>query len=290
MNKTPKIQNQPLVSVIIITYNGRMYIKKAIESVLRQTYKNIEVIIVNDGSTDETLEIISGFRKTDSRITILTNKINLGCAKTLNKGAIMAHGKYIARLDDDDSWFDRRKLERQICFLEKNCNYVLVGDGVIKIDKKGEEIDRYLFPEKDKDIRKSILLGNLFVHSTVVFRRNIFEKVGGYDEYFDFFADWDLWLKLGKLGKFYNFQKHSTYYLDKEYDSNYSMRDYSIRRELRRNIVLREKYKNNYPYYRKAVLLCWVSYFYSFLPFRRKLYLVLFKLKTLIIGFPAYKK
>jgi len=280
---------QPLISVVILTYNGAGYIKKAVESVRSQSYQNIEIVIVDDGSTDETPEIISEFSKKDSRIIILTNRTNLGFVKSLNKGVKKAQSKYIARLDDDDIWCDSKKIEKQVEFLEKDKDYVLVGGGMIKTNEKNREIARYLFPEKDKDIRKSILVENLFIHSAVLFRKDAWEKVGGYDEQFGFFADMDLWLKLGRMGKFYNFQEYFTYYLDKETTGNYNMRNKDIRRKLGLFIRLRKKYRNDYSGYKKAYLFCWASYFYSFLPFRQKLRPLLLKLRALIIGPPAYK-
>lgn len=279
------MRKNPLVSIIIPTCNRAKYIKRAVESVLSQTYQNIETIIIDDGSTDETPKIISEFSKKDPRIVILTNRINLGFVKTLNKGISKARGKYIARLDDDDFWQDPEKLKKQVEFLEKHKDYVLVGGGLIKINKEGKEIVRYLFPEKDREIRKSILIDNLFAHSTVLFRKDAWEKVEGYDEQFGFFADRDLWLKLGKLGKFYNFQEHFTYYLKPEQKRS----DHLIRRKLKANIRLRKKYRHHYPGFGRSLVLCWASYFYSFLPFRKKLHPFLFKLREIILGPPVYK-
>lgn len=281
---------KPLVSIIIPTYNGAKYIRKAIESVWKQTYQNIEIVIIDDGSKDETPEIISELSKKDPRIVILTNKTNLGFVKSLNKGVGKVKGKYIARIDDDDFWSDKEKLEKQVEFLETQPNYVLVGGGIIKINKKNREIARYLFPEKDKDIRKSILIDNLFAHSTVLFRKEAWQKVGGYDQNFGFFADMDLWMKLGKIGKFYNFQEYFAYYLDKELSGNYTMRNRDIRRRVGAFIKLRKKHRNDYPGYWKAVLFSWANYFYSFLPFRQKLRFFYLKLRNFIFGKPAYKK
>lgn len=281
--------NGPLVSIIIPTFNGAKYIKRAVESVQNQTYKNIEIIIINDGSTDETFSIISELGKKDSRIIILTNETNLGFVKSLNKGARKAQGKYITRIDDDDIWCGLDRLEKQIGFLETHPDYVLVGGGMIKIDEKNREVARYLFPEKDEDIKKSILLCDSIAHGTVFFRKEAFEKVGGYSEQFGFFADTELSLKLGKLGKFYNFQEYFSYYFDKELCSNYNRRNRDIRRKVWAFIRLRKKYRNGYPGYKKAYLFCWLSYFYSFLPFRQKLHPILFKLRSKIISPPAYK-
>ena len=283
------MNKQPLVSVVITTYNRTKYIKRAVESVLAQTYKNIEIIIIDDNSTDGTYKIISEFNNRDLRIVILKNKTNLGSYRSLNKGIRISKGTYIANLDDDDIWFDVKKIEKQVNFLEEDKNYGLVGGGVIKIDEDGKEIIRYLSPENDKEIRKTILIDNAFAHSTVLFRKEVWEKVGGYNKLFDYAADIDLWLKIGKISKFYNFQEYFIYYLEKEQDNDHNMRNDSFRRKVRLNIKLRRRHRNHYPGYGKAFLLCWASYFYSFLPFRQRLRPILFKLRKLILGPPSYK-
>ena len=284
------MKNQPLVSVIIPTYNRERYIKRAIKSVLAQTYKNFELIIIDDSSTDKTPELVSGFSKKDFRIRIITNKVNLRLAKTLNRGIRNARGKYIARLDDDDSWCDSKKLQKQVDFLEKNIEYALVGGGIIEVDKRGKEIMRYLLLENDEDIRKVILVDNAFVHATVLFRKDIWEKVGCYDEEFDGLEDRDLWLKIGKLSKFYNFQEFFACYIGHDYKNpSYLAKNYKRIEQLKLNIKLRKKYRNDYVGYRKALLLCWVSYFYSFLPLRQKIHPFGLKLKKMIFGQSVFK-
>jgi len=279
----------PLVSVILPTYNRAKYITKAIESVWRQSYKNLELIIINDASTDATGKLVGRFAKYNPKIIILRNEINLGIVASLNKGIKAAQGKYIARLDDDDVWCDDKKIEKQVDFLEKNQEYCLVGGGVIKIDKNDKEIVRYLLPKEDEYIRKTILVNNVFAHTTVLFRKDTFLKVGGYDGEFAFIEDWDLWLKMGKVSKFYNFQEFFVYYLDQEHDDPYHYRNYKIRRNVKVNIALRKKYMDYYPHYRKAILFCWASYCYSFIPFRKELGPIILKIRKLVFGSPPYK-
>ena len=277
---------QPLVSVIISTCNRANLIRKAVDSVLKQNYKNIELIIINDGSTDKTSEIISEAAEKDKRVIILTNKVNLGFVKSLNKGVTMARGKYIARIDDDDFWSDFGKLENQVGFLESNPDYVLTGGGAICLDENGKEITRYLLLEKDEDIRRSILFDNCFVHSSVVFRKQAWEKAGGYNENFGEMEDWDLWLRMGQIGKFYNFPKYLAHYL--QWSRN-SLSNFNIRNNLRNQIEMRKKYRKHYPGYWRAFLLGWAYYFSSFFPCRQKARLILIKIRTLIFGRPSYK-
>ena len=279
----------PLVSAIVPAYNRKKYIAKAIDSILNQTFKALEIIIVDDGSTDGTDKVISELIEKSPSIIAIKNKINLGFVKTLNRGIATAKGKYIARLDDDDYWRDSQKLEKQVKFFENNPGYALIGGGVIKIDKEGKEVVRFLLPETDEDIRKAILISNVFAHSAVIFKKAHWEKTGGYDEEFGFFADWDLWLKIGKLGKFYNFQEFFVYYLDQEQCNGRTTHDYLMRRKLITNIKLRNKYRDCYSGRKKAILVCFANYFYSLLPFRKKIWPAIFWLRNLILGPSPYK-
>ena len=283
------MNEQPLVSVIIPTYNRNDCVIKAIGSVLGQTYKHAEIIVIDDGSTDLTYEAVFEFSKKHPNIVLFKNENNLGFVKSLNKGVSLAKGKYIARLDDDDEWSDAKKLEKQIDFLEKNLEYVLVGGGVIKKYKNDQESLRYLLPETDEDIRKVILSYNVFAHSAVVFKRSAFTEAGGYQEQFGFFADKALWLAMGKLGKFYNFSDFFIYYIDQELGSKKSSRDYEIRRKVLMRIRLINQYKNYYPGHKKALLLSLIGYVYSFLPFRSFFWQFLFKLRSIVLGQPPYK-
>lgn len=277
---------QPLVSIILPTYNRAKFIEKAIRSVWTQTYSNMELIVVNDGSTDDTVLVLDRLSKENAKITIVNNQKNSGIVVALNNGIKSAKGKYIARLDDDDFWQDDKKIEKQVNFLENNKDYVLVGGGVIKVDKDGKEIDRFLLPEKDEDIRKSILIDNVFVHTSVLFRKDAFEKTGGYNQDFLYIEDWDLWMNLGIIGKMYNFQEFFVRYLDQENGNNNYYRNWGIRRNLKMNIKLKRKYKDKYPGYLKAVSICWANYIFSFLPFRTKVKSKLFKFRTKLFGSP----
>lgn len=280
--------NSPLVSVIIPTHNRKEYVVRAINSVLFQTYKIIEILIIDDFSHDGTFEILLNLSKQYNQVISLRNEINLGPAGTANKGIIQAKGKYIAMLDDDDVWCDSNKLKKQVAFLENNSEYVLVGGGVVKVNKKGEEISRYLPIEKDEDIRRAILVDNVFAHSTVMFRKDAWKKTGGYQKDLKYFADWDLWLKLGGVGKLYNSQDFFDHYLDQEDNQSHTTHDYGIRRRLWANINLRRKYRHDYPGFYKSLIICIASYIYSYLPYRKKMRWVIYKIRILMFGHPPY--
>jgi len=274
-----------LISVILPTYNRGKYIKRAIESVLIQTYKNIELIIIDDGSTDRTSEIIDVISKKDPRVVVVTNDTNLGLVKNLNKGIKKAKGELIARIDDDDYWCDKNKLKKQADFLENHPDYVLVGSGLIRIDENGKEIVRHILPEKDEDIRKLIIFDNTFAHPSVMFKKSAWEEVNGYDESLFFSEDWDLWMKLGKIGKFYNFPEYFICYLQgKQNRSNFN-----VRKNLKLNIKLRKRYRHDYPGFRRAFILGWLYYFYTFLPANRFLKGIFSEIRKLFLGQPVYK-
>ena len=268
-----------LVSVIIATYNREKYIKRAIESVLNQLYKNIELIIVDDGSIDGTKDIIKPYLA-DSRVHYIYQK-NKGCVEARNNGIKIAKGKYIAILDSDDFWCNTEKIGEQVAFLERNKEYVLVGGGAIKIDGNCNEIIRYLLPASDADIRERILVSNMLAHVTILFRKDVWERVGGYDKAFDGLEDWDLFLKMGRVGKFYNIQEFFASYSGHQYDNpSYLDKKYGRLERLKLYMKIKKKYRDYYPNYKQSLLFCWVGFFYSFLPLNRNLWPLFFKAKN----------
>lgn len=276
-----------LVSVVISTYNREKLLPRALESVLGQTFRDFELTVVNDGSTDNTQKFLDDFLRRDGRVRQIVNETNLGLVESLNKGINVSHGKYIARIDDDDYWCDPQKLEKQITFLESNPDYVAVGGGEIEMDSTGKEVGRFLLLENDERLKNLMLFHNPFVHSAVVFRKNAWVQAGEYDEVFSSTnsEDWDLWLRLGKLGKFYNFQQYFVRYLKGQQNKS----NYNIQHNLMINIRLRKKYRNDYPNFWKAYIFGWARYIHSFLPLRKSLHPVFSALRRIIFGRPVYK-
>lgn len=274
----------PVVSVIIATFNRDKYIRRAIESVLEQTCKNVEIIVVDDGSEDRTKEVIKPYLKNKNFYYI--QQKNKGASAARNKGIELSKAEYIAILDSDDSWHDIKKLQKQIDFLENNPGYVLTGGGVIIVDSENREISKYLFLESDEDIRGRLLIDNTFVHSSVLYRKKSWRDAGGYDENLKFSEDKDLWLKLGKIGKLYNFPAYFTRYLrgGESHLSNH------IRRNLKATLKMKVKYRKNYHGFTKAVFVSFASFLYSFLPFKNELLPIFYKLRTLVFGSPLLWK
>lgn len=254
------MENQ-LVSVILPTYNGVKYIKRAIESVLAQSFFDWELIIVDDGSSDNTEDIAKEYAGKDQRITYIKNDINLGIQKSLNKGLKEAKGKYIARIDDDDEWIDKDKLKKQVEFLNNNPDYALVGTSAIVVNEDGKELFRYLLPETDQDIRNKLLMKNCFVHSSVLFRKEAVLKFNGYSEEEDVkhLEDYDLWLKLGTVGKLANLPIYAVKFM---------LRDESISSvnkldQLKKDLILTKEFKTKYPNYIQSLAFGYLR-LYSF--------------------------
>ncbi len=191
----------PRISVVMSVYNGAAHLEEAIKSILEQTYANFEFIIVNDGSTDASGEILQ--KIDDCRIRVITNPSNLGLTKSLNIGSNAARGEYIARMDADDLSLPHR-LERQLEFLEKNPDYALVGSSYYQIDEHGRIRSLIEVLTGDADLRAGLRQQNWFGHGSVMLRREALRQAGGYDEEFAYAQDYDLWLRLSEQFKLAN--------------------------------------------------------------------------------------
>ena len=190
------------LSVILPVYNGERYISQAIESVLNQTFGDFELIIIDDGSDDDTSKILAQFKQGDQRIKIIRNIRNLGVVKSLNIGLRSAAGDFIARIDADDIW-KSDKLERQIKHFENDAELYLSATAKINIDENGVERMDDLYPQifDYHEIRKSILKRNIICHSSVVFKRKILEEVGYYNESYINSEDYEYWIRIAASHK-----------------------------------------------------------------------------------------
>ena len=196
MNK--RILENPLISVVLPVYNGSKFLIEAINSILRQTFIDFEFIIINDGSTDDSLSIIRSF--SDPRIIVI-DQPNKGLAPTLNIATAICRGEYIARMDSDDISLANR-FETQLCFLRKNQNVSVLSGAFIYIDEKGKEIARS-FPLTSIGVIKKYLLNNgcVICHPAVMMRKKDFNEVGGYSEAMgNRFTDYHLWVKFIRKG------------------------------------------------------------------------------------------
>lgn len=191
----------PKISVILPVYNAEKYIREAIDSILNQTYRDFELIIINDGSSDGSRNIISGY--TDKRIVFLEQS-NIGLAATLNSGIDLARGEYIARQDNDDISLPPR-LEKQLQFMEANKEIALCGTCAEIIDQNGQPTGRHhKHSSNPVHLKFALLFNNPFVHSSVFFRKEITGRVGNYNTDPGIFEDYNLWSRIARVVKISN--------------------------------------------------------------------------------------
>jgi len=196
-------KNNPLVSVVMPAYNSEKYISEAIESILNQTFKDFEFIIINDGSTDSTPNIIDKYARLDKRIIVLNNEKNLNIAESRNRGVEIAKGKYIATMDSDDRALPDR-LKNQFEFLESNKDIAISIGNINIMDGKGVFQYTRNYPVADKDIRSKVYRFNPFPNPTIMCRREVYEKNGKYNNAYVPIDDFDFWLRAGTQFKFGN--------------------------------------------------------------------------------------
>ncbi len=258
-----------MISVIITTKNGGRFLSKSVASVLMQTNADFELLIVSDGSTDDTAEVAHNLAASDSlsRVLVIELKDNIGPGLARDMAIKKAKGEYIALLDDDDIWLSKNKLHNQTEYLNAHPDTVLVGASKVEFvrlrDKSaagaadgsatgtGDPVHEFwLNQEKDSEkIRQNMLSYNPVITSSVMFRKGIYIKVGGFKPMY-LAEDYDLWLRMGQIGKISNVDGA---------DIAYTVRDNGATRMRRVEMAkivtgLVNEYKNKYPGYLKAIL------------------------------------
>lgn len=189
-----------LVSVIMPIFNGEKYLKEAIESILNQTFTDFEFIIIDDGSSDNSLDIIKSFK--DERIILIKNNENKGISYSLNKGVEVAKGKYIARMDADDIALPNR-LEMQLSFLEKNPTVDLIGCSVEWIDELGKSQSVDVRNYNHEMIECLLVFTCPLYHPTIIGKKSVFTTFG-YNSTYDGMEDWELWTRMVRQYKIIN--------------------------------------------------------------------------------------
>lgn len=264
----------PKVTVLMPVYNAEKYLCEAISSILNQTLKDFEFLIINDGSTDGTAKILQSYR--DPRIKIINNKKNLGLTKSLNKGLKAAKGEYIARMDADDISLPER-LERQIEIAKKNPWIAVIATGVeffvdafnkkniVDLGQSGNETELVEFGD--------LLKTNILAHGSVLFKKRNILALGGYNEKFEKAQDYDLWLRVAKQGKIIKLKE--ILYLKRLHFSNISLSNIKkqeryveiIRRrnQLSKRNITRSNLKLQEYEYRTRIMLRLFSYASIFL-------------------------
>ncbi|TLX73218.1 glycosyltransferase [Labilibacter sediminis] len=200
MDSPINLKELPLVSVIMSVFNAEHYLEESINSILQQSYKNFEFVIIDDCSTDNSNSIINSY--TDSRIKLTINNENLGLTKSLNKALNFAKGKYIARMDSDDIALPER-LKKQVAILEQDPEISICGSSIEQFSDLGYSKTKN-YPEKHEDILIEHLFNCPFAHPSVMFRNIINTQ---YNTEFKTTQDYELWQRILKRGKGYNIQQ-----------------------------------------------------------------------------------
>lgn len=192
------------ITVLMPAYNAEKYIVEAIDSVLSQSFSDFELLIVNDGSTDRTAEVITSYK--DKRVKLI-NQSNGGVSAALNTGLKEARGKYIARFDADDVCYPQR-LQLQFDFMEAHPDYIVIGSDANYMSEEGEFLFKYInIGHTNEEINERIDVYCPFVHSSVFYRKEPVLSVGGYEVNAHSFEDYFLWRRLIKMGKMCNFKE-----------------------------------------------------------------------------------
>lgn len=189
----------PLVSVVLSSYNHAPYLPQAIESALGQTLRDIEIVAIDDASTDGSQDIVQRYA---DRLHVVLHETNRGTYATLNEGIALTNAPYVAILNSDDVWLPD-KLQKQAAVIESDPRIGLVHTGFQVIDAEGNPIEGNplgirFHPNPQGDLLAELLTRNLFITSSVLFRRECIERCGAFDEHLFGMGDWDLWLRIAE--------------------------------------------------------------------------------------------
>lgn len=230
------LYSEHFISIVLPVYNGEKNLREAIQSILDQSYKYFELIVINDGSTDDSLRIIESFD--DPRIRVFT-KLNSGLVDSLNMGISLSHGNWIARMDADDIC-SKDRLEEQIKYIDYDI--AVIGTQVYFIDSQGNVVKESAFPASHDDIVKSMLkLENCIAHPSTLINKSFLLSVGSYNPFMEVAEDYDLWLKLSKLGKIINVNKKLLFL--RKHEGNVSLNKIGV--SLQNVLVARAIYMTN---------------------------------------------
>lgn len=195
----------PLVSVLMPVYNAERFLREAVDSVLGQSYRQFELVMVDDGSSDGSWAIAQEYAALDARVKALRNERNLRVVKARNRAFTLVDpaSKYFAIMDSDDVCMPDR-LEREVAFLEAHPDHALVGGHTIVIDERGAQVGFRRYPLQHEQIMGVITRYNPIAQPGVMLRRSALEQVGEYDERYPGCEDYDLWLRMAERFKLAN--------------------------------------------------------------------------------------
>lgn len=234
----------PLVSVLVPAYNRKAYIDEAIGSVLAQTHKSFELIVIDDGSTDGTYELLQSY---GSKLTLLTHpgRVNLGQSASINAGLRSAKGKYVAILDSDDYW-EPHKLAIQVDFLEKNREVGLVYSNGYMVNSKGKILYAYHSEKHEEKNDPNMILLDCYMALPVnsLVRRSVYERAGMFEVSFRASQDHDMLLRIAEVTTFSYLPDHLFYY--RRHEDSISKMNQDVR--WRTGFEILRRAKQRYPY------------------------------------------
>lgn len=207
----------PKVSILMPVYNADKYLNEAVDSILNQTFKDWELIIINDGSTDRSRELLSQIA--DNRVIIVDNEKNLGLIDTLNKGINHCKGEYIARMDADDISIPER-IEKQVQFMDNHPRHIMCGTNALVIDNNGKVTGKIRNLTDNRFLQINLLFSNPFIHPSMMIRSDIL-KNNLYDKQYKHIEDYELWCRIALLGEVANLENDLLFY--RWHDSNISV-------------------------------------------------------------------
>jgi glycosyltransferase involved in cell wall biosynthesis len=193
--------NSPIVTILLPVYNAEKYLAEAIQSILAQTFTDFELIAVNDGSIDKSIDILKDFAKNDSRLKVYSNEVNRGIVFTLNRGLYLASGEYIARMDADDICLPER-LAKQVAYLSEHPDIGVLGTNFLHFGNVNKVSN---FRLEHELIVLEMIFVNSILHPSIMMRKSVLDRIGvKYSDKFMHIEDWDLWCRLIPHTKFHN--------------------------------------------------------------------------------------
>lgn len=199
-------QPAPTVSVQIAVYNGARFLAATLDSLLSQTWTDFELIVVDDGSSDATPQLLAEYAAREPRISLLHNPTRQGVSAARNRALAVSRGRYVAISDADDCSYPQR-LEKQVAFLDEHPEIGVVSSGISWLDETGQPLHKEQRPADDGVLRWRLHFSPPVVHTASMLRRRWLQAVGGYDEAKPCAVDYDLWLRLAPYTKFHNLQE-----------------------------------------------------------------------------------
>jgi alpha-1,3-rhamnosyltransferase len=229
----------PLVSVVVPCYNHEKYVKETIESIINQTYKNIELIVIDDGSKDNSIQVIQELA--DKYVFTFIHRPNKGLSATLNDGIRLSKGKYFCACASDDIYI-LNKIEKQVEFMEANPDYGMCYGKIIEFDKTGYKKEREIKNAKSGWIFDDLILQNFIPAVTQMTKKRILIDVGLFDEEL-YIEDWDMWLIISEKFQIGFLDEYLAYY--RNHNTNISSNALKMY-EAKQIIIYKWRIKNNY--------------------------------------------